>query len=70
MSFTIYCVGRNYADHIRELGNTPFDQPAIFMKPCSSLVTNGRIVIPPFTNSLHHETELIIRLKKRRLRSQ
>lgn len=64
MSFAIYCVGRNYADHIKELGNTPFDQPAIFMKPCSSLVTDGRIVIPPFTHALHYETELIVRLKQ------
>lgn len=64
ISFAIYCVGRNYADHIKELGNRPFDQPAIFMKPCSSLVTDGRIVIPTFTKSLHYETELVIRLKK------
>ncbi len=60
----IYCVGRNYADHAREMGSNPVDPPCFFMKPPHALVTDDAPVpYPPETRALHHEVELVIALK-------
>lgn len=60
----IYCVGRNYADHAREMGSNPVDPPCFFMKPPHALVTGNRpIPYPPQTRNLHHEVELVVALK-------
>jgi 5-carboxymethyl-2-hydroxymuconate isomerase len=57
----IVCIGRNYAEHIRELGNRTPDTPVIFMKPVSSLLADGgSIVIPPYSTDCHYETELAV----------
>jgi len=55
----IYCVGRNYADHIRELGSKP--ELVFFSKPADALVANGAAIpYPPRTENLHYEIELVV----------
>jgi len=61
----ILCIGRNYADHIRELGNEPPDRPVIFMKPATSLIGEGdEIIIPAYSADCHHEVELALLIGK------
>ena len=62
----ILCLGRNYADHIRELGNENPEAPVVFMKPSSSVIGDGEsIVIPPYSRECHHEAELALLIGKR-----
>jgi len=59
----IVAIGRNYAEHARELGNPipADDQPVLFIKPASSLLADGgTVVIPPYSDDCHHEIELAI----------
>ena len=58
----IYCVGKNYADHAREMGGDPRTEPPVFFdKPASALVASGEpIPYPPRTANLHHEVELVV----------
>jgi acylpyruvate hydrolase len=57
----ILCIGRNYAEHIKELGNETPESPVIFIKPASSVIGDGEaIVIPPYSNDCHHEAELAL----------
>lgn len=59
MPTKILGIGRNYVKHVKELGNVIPSTPVIFMKPPSSLITNGQsIIIPPKCQNLHHEIEL------------
>lgn len=62
----IFCVGRNYADHAKELGNLmpePGSTPIIFMKPITSLVKQGvPLVLPKDVGAVHHEMELVLAL--------
>lgn len=61
----IFCVGRNYADHAKELGNLLPDEPVIFMKPKSALLqSHTPFYYPEFTNELHYECELVLRVSK------
>lgn len=61
----IVCVGRNYADHAKELGNQVPDEPVIFLKPKNSLLSPGHnMFYPAFTNELHYECELVVRIHK------
>ncbi|UAY52747.1 fumarylacetoacetate hydrolase family protein [Ferruginibacter albus] len=61
----IICVGRNYAAHAKELGNDIPDEPVIFMKPKSALLqSHTPFYYPEFTNELHYECELVIRVSK------
>ena len=61
----IFCIGRNYADHAKELGNEVPDEPVIFMKPKSALLLpNTPFYYPEFTNELHYECELVLRISK------
>ena len=67
----IYCVGRNFADHAREMGaSAPASaagrgQPMFFMKPADAIVTSGAAVpYPSATSELHHEVELVVALGK------
>jgi len=61
----IFCVGRNYADHAKELGNDVPDEPVIFMKPKSALLQpHTPFYYPEFTNELHYECELVLRVSK------
>src|SRR3984893_16727697 len=57
----IYCVGRNYADHVREMGAEPQGEPPVFFtKPADAVVANGVAVpYPPRTANFHHEIELV-----------
>ncbi|MEH6632188.1 MAG: fumarylacetoacetate hydrolase family protein [Halopseudomonas aestusnigri] len=61
----IFCVGRNYADHSREMGENPEEEtPMFFIKPAGTLVTDGNDVpYPSATTDLHHEVELVVALK-------
>lgn len=61
----IYCVGRNYAAHAREMGSDPTrEDPFFFMKPADAIVMNGATIpYPPATKNLHHEIELVVALK-------
>ncbi|MEQ1770938.1 MAG: fumarylacetoacetate hydrolase family protein [Devosia sp.] len=58
----VYCVGRNYAEHAREMGHDPNEAPPFFFsKPPDALVTEGATVAyPPMTADLHHEIELVV----------
>jgi fumarylpyruvate hydrolase len=60
----IFCVGRNYADHAREMGHDPNREPPFFfMKPADALVVGGAPTpYPPATSDLHHEIELVVAL--------
>ena len=61
----IICVGRNYVKHIEELQNERPLEPVIFMKPDSAVLLNQHpFVIPEFSNDIHHEIELIVRINK------
>ncbi len=61
----IICVGRNYAAHAKELGNDIPAEPVIFMKPKSALLqSHTPFYYPEFTNELHYECELVLRISK------
>lgn len=61
----IICIGRNYADHISELNNERPTEPVIFIKPDSAiLLKQFPFVIPEFTNDVHHEVEVIVKINK------
>lgn len=61
----IICIGRNYAKHIEELQNEKPDEPVIFMKPDTAIVLKKfPFVIPEFTNDVHHEIEIIVKISK------
>ena len=60
-----FCIGRNYVEHAKELGNEVPDEPVIFMKPKSALLApNVPFYYPEFTNELHYECELVLRISK------
>ena len=60
----IWCVGRNYEEHIREMGHDVRDLPFFFAKPADAIVPDGSTVpYPPLTKDLHHEVELVVALK-------
>ena len=61
----ILCIGRNYVDHIKELGNETPTAPVIFIKPSSSVIEdNQQIVIPGYSDDCHHEVELALLIGK------
>ena len=61
----MFCIGRNYAEHAKELGNAVPDEPVIFMKPKSALLMpQVPFYYPEFTNELHYECELVLRIAK------
>ena len=61
----IFCVGRNYVAHAEELGNDVPDEPVIFMKPKSAMLQpHAPFYYPEFTNELHYECELVLRISK------
>ena len=62
----IVCVGRNYAEHARELGNEVPEKPVVFLKPASAVIySGGTIVYPSFSSEMHHETELVLLIGKK-----
>jgi acylpyruvate hydrolase len=61
----IICIGRNYDAHIRELNNEVPDEPVIFIKPDTALLRNNNpFFIPDFSKEIHHEVELVVKIKK------
>ncbi|MEQ8434494.1 MAG: fumarylacetoacetate hydrolase family protein [Oceanicaulis sp.] len=59
----IYCVGRNYADHAREMGSDPDREPPFFFsKPRDAVFSGETLAYPPATQDLHHEVELVLAL--------
>lgn len=59
----LFCVGRNYAAHAREMGASDREPPFFFMKPASAvLACGGTLPYPPQTSDLHHEIELVVAL--------
>lgn len=61
----IFCIGRNYADHAKELNNPIPSEPLIFMKPPTALLVNNKpFFYPDFTKDLHHEGEIVLRICK------
>jgi fumarylpyruvate hydrolase len=59
----IFCVGRNYADHAREMGSDPAREPPFFFtKPGDAVTPSGVLPFPVRTNDLHHEVELVVAL--------
>lgn len=67
----IFCIGRNYVEHARELGNEVPAEPVVFMKPSTALVrSNKPVFYPDFTHDLHYEGELVLRISRNGKRIQ
>ena len=61
----IICIGRNYAKHIEELQNEKPENPVIFLKPDSAILAkNQPFFIPPFSNDIHYEVEVLVKINK------
>ena len=61
----IICIGRNYTDHIEELANERPEDPVVFLKPDTSLVLkNQPFFIPPFSDDVHYEVEVLVRINR------
>ncbi len=61
----IFCIGKNYGEHVKELGGSLPDEPAVFMKPVSSLATPGETLLyPRYGAELHHEVETVVLIGK------
>jgi len=61
----IFCIGRNYVAHARELQNDVPDQPLVFLKPTSSIIYDGdTIQLPPQSQNVHHEIELVAAIRE------
>jgi 2-keto-4-pentenoate hydratase/2-oxohepta-3-ene-1,7-dioic acid hydratase in catechol pathway len=62
---TVYCIGRNYAEHARELGNAVPEEPVVFLKPQSAVALPGSpIRLPAVSKRVDHETEIVIAIGK------
>jgi acylpyruvate hydrolase len=61
----IFCIGRNYAEHARELNNPLPEKPIIFMKPNTAILAEGKdFYIPDFSNDIHYELEVVLKICK------
>ncbi|NBW27098.1 MAG: FAA hydrolase family protein [Flavobacteriaceae bacterium] len=61
----LICIGRNYTKHIEELNNERPDEPVVFMKPDSAILLKQHpFVIPEFSEDIHHELEVIVKINK------
>lgn len=61
----IICIGRNYADHAKELGNRVPSEPVVFMKPQSAILSHKHpFYIPEWTQDVHHEVELVVKIDR------
>jgi 2-keto-4-pentenoate hydratase/2-oxohepta-3-ene-1,7-dioic acid hydratase in catechol pathway len=62
---SIYCIGRNYIEHAKELDNPVPSSPLVFLKPQSALCFNGdEIIIPEQSSDVHHEVEIVVAISK------
>lgn len=62
---SIYCIGRNYAAHARELNNEVPGQPLVFLKPASSITFEGPVKLPRQSSEVQHEVELVVAIGKK-----
>lgn len=61
----VICIGRNYADHAKELNNPVPEVPVFFMKPDTAVLKNGEdFYLPEFSNEIHHELEIVLKICK------
>jgi 2-keto-4-pentenoate hydratase/2-oxohepta-3-ene-1,7-dioic acid hydratase in catechol pathway len=61
----IFCIGRNYAAHVAELGNQLEEEPLVFLKPTSALTLSGQPMrLPAYSADVHHECELVLLIGK------
>lgn len=61
----IICIGRNYAEHAKELNNETPESPVVFLKPDTALLKSGEVFyIPDFSKNVQHEIELVIKISK------
>lgn len=60
----IICIGRNYVDHISELKNEKPEEPVIFLKPDTALLKEGDFYLPDFSEDIHHEIEVVVKISK------
>jgi acylpyruvate hydrolase len=61
----IICIGRNYAEHAKELNNPLPDKPVFFMKPDSALLMgNNPFFLPDFSNEIHYEAEIVLKISR------
>lgn len=61
----IICIGRNYAKHIEELNNERPDEPVVFLKPDTAVLSKEAVFyIPDFSNDIHHEVEILVKISK------
>lgn len=60
----IICIGRNYVEHAKELNNPVPTKPMFFVKPDTALLRTYIFYIPPFSNNIHYELELVVKIKK------
>jgi acylpyruvate hydrolase len=61
----IFCIGRNYVEHAKELNNAVPTKPLVFMKPPTALLLENKpFYYPDFTKNLHHEIEIVLRISK------
>ncbi|GAB5564393.1 MAG: fumarylacetoacetate hydrolase family protein [Winogradskyella sp.] len=61
----LICIGRNYTDHIKELENEKPTDPVVFLKPDTSILLKKQpFFIPDFSNEVHHEVEVLVKIKK------
>lgn len=60
----IICIGRNYTDHAKELNNPVPEKPIFFVKPDTALLRTDVFHLPPYSNNIHYELELVVKIKK------
>lgn len=60
----IICIGRNYVDHAKELNNPVPEKPIFFCKPDTALNRTHLYYLPPYSNEIHYELELVVKIKK------
>jgi acylpyruvate hydrolase len=61
----IFCIGRNYVDHAKELGNDVPSEPLVFMKPPTALLINNKpFYYPDFSKDIHYECEIVVKIGK------
>ncbi|OBP57671.1 2-hydroxyhepta-2,4-diene-1,7-dioate isomerase [Riemerella anatipestifer] len=60
----ILCIGRNYTEHAKELGNAIPEEPVIFIKPDTALLKGNDFYIPEFSNEIHYELEVVLKISK------
>ncbi|MBL0127782.1 MAG: fumarylacetoacetate hydrolase family protein [Flavobacteriales bacterium] len=67
----LVCIGRNYSDHAKELGNAIPGEPVVFLKPESALIPiGGPTVLPSFSSDIHHEIELVYSIIRKNGKAQ